>query len=318
MTTVFYPSENTVPSGSYVATIGFFDGVHRGHCHVVERLKTLAREQGKKSMLITFDQHPRQVVCSSWQPQLLTTLDEKIQYLSSLDIDVLVVLRFTKDMASLSAHDFMAQVLKGDLHADTLLTGYDNRFGHDRTETFSDYVRYGKELGISVLCADALDVKTHGEATIEEESVRVSSSVVRRLLQEGRVAEAAECLGRCYSISGSVVHGEHIGSGLGFPTANVKPTDDHRLIPATGVYAVRVELHGSLYRGVMNIGVRPTFGVHEQTLEVNILDFSGDIYGHSIKVMFVARLRGETHFDSASALVEQMKKDVLSARSILG
>lgn len=316
MITVFYPSETPVPNGRYVATIGFFDGVHRGHCHVVERLKSMAREQHKQSMLITFEHHPRQVVCPDWQPQLLTSLEEKQALLSAMDIDVLVVLRFTKSMAALSARQFMEQVLLRDLHADVLLTGYDNRFGHDRTEGFEDYVRYGRELGISVLCADAVDVTTTGSDGAGN-SVRVSSSVVRHMLQEGRVDEAAVCLGRCYSLMGTVVHGEQIGSSLGFPTANMEVTEENRLIPASGVYAVRVDVDSKGYIGVMNIGCRPTFGIHNQTLEVNILDFSGDIYGHHIKVSFVSRLREEKHFSSREALVNQMTIDVEIARAIL-
>jgi riboflavin kinase/FMN adenylyltransferase len=180
-----------------------------------------------------------------------------------------------------------------------LLTGYDNRFGHNRNEGFDDYVRYGHELGIEVRALPA-------EGT-------VSSSHVRKLLQEGLVSEAAECLGYPYRISGIVTHGEHIGTGLGFPTANLEPDEPLQLIPASGVYAVRC---GEM-KGMMNIGTRPTFGEHPQTLEVHLLDYHGNLYGQQLTIEFICRLRGEQHFDSAESLIEQLKKDAIQAKQLL-
>lgn len=315
--TIYYPAE-TLPEGRYAATVGFFDGVHLGHRYVLERLRSLAAQRGLQTMVITFERHPRQVLHSDWQPQLLTTLDEKAFFVAKTGIDVLVVLRFSPTMAALSARQFMQQVLKTSLGVQLLLTGYDNRFGHDRTEGFEQYAQYGRELGIDVVCGEPQDV----------DSLRVSSSAVRRLLSEGRVAEAARCLGRSYHLSGRVVHGEQIGRKLGFPTANVELDDPCRLVPAPGVYAVTVKVFSEnsefsdysessdSYLGVMNIGTRPTFDGHHQTLEVNILDFIGEIYGRRLTIGFVDRLRGEQHFSSPEALVTQMQHDVAEARSI--
>ena len=181
MRVVYYP-DRKIEEGPFAATIGFFDGVHQGHAFVIRHLKTMASQAGCKSMVITFDRHPREVVDPLWQPQLLTTLDEKVERLQQTGIDVLVVLRFDRAMAALSARQFMQQVLRDCLHVEHLLTGYDNRFGHDRTEGFSDYVAYGRELGISVLRSQAVETG---------QGKHVSSSLVRQLLNEGNVEEAA-------------------------------------------------------------------------------------------------------------------------------
>lgn len=309
MRIVYYP-DNRPDSGHYAATIGFFDGVHRGHRFVTEHLKEVAAAHGCQSMVITFERHPRQVVQPEWQPQLLTTLEEKTDLLAQAGIDVLVVLRFDCAMAGLSARQFMETVLRDSLRVSVLLTGYDNRFGHDRREGFNDYVAYGRELGIEVIQSRAVSL---GDGR------NVSSSLVRRLVSEGDVAQANECLGRHYRLTGRVVHGEQVGRQLGFPTANLELTDLHRLVPAVGVYAVEVAIEGddSRHIGMMNIGHRPTFGSHHSTLEVNILDFIGDLYGKTLTVFFVCRLRSEQRFDSPEALKEQMQHDADQARSIV-
>jgi riboflavin kinase/FMN adenylyltransferase len=260
-------------------------------------------------MVVTFERHPRQVLHSDWCPQLLSTLDEKLEQLSQTGIDFLVVLQFDEAMASLSAHDFMHDILCQRLGVKVLVTGYDNRFGHNRTEGFDDYVRYGREMGMAVVQGDPIEVS----------SIRVSSSKVRRLLAEGLVEQAAECLGRPYMLSGRVVCGEHIGREMGFPTANLQLADDGKLIPASGVYAVKVKLEGSaeLYHGMMNIGSRPTFGGQHQTLETHIFHFGGDIYGQQMTVLFVSRLRSEKRFDSREALMLQLESDLHQAEEKL-
>ena len=206
-----------------VATIGFFDGVHLGHCYIINKVIAIAHSNGLQSMVVTFERHPRQVICSDWHPQLLSTFDEKVALLSKTGIDLLVVLRFDASIATLSAHDFMADVLLRQLNVRKLVIGYDNHFGHrlpDSSEGFSDYVRYGRKLGISVVQGNPIDTA----------DVRVSSSKVRRLLAEGNVEKAYLCLGRPYQLQGWVVRGEHIGTGLGFPTANLQPDDADKLI----------------------------------------------------------------------------------------
>jgi len=295
----------------FAATIGFFDGVHRGHRYLIERLKSEARRRGLATMVITFDRHPREVLCAGWHPQLLTTTEEKRQLLLSTGIDRLVVLLFDEGLSRLSARDFMSQQLK-PLGVDLLLTGYDNHFGcrtANSQEGFADYQAYGRELQIEV---------TAGEPLAEGE-LRYSSSLVRRMLSQGDVAGARHCLDRCYALSGTVVHGEQIGRSIGFPTANIQPEESRKLIPSNGVYAVRagIDHESPTIGGIMNIGCRPTFGGHERTLEVHLLDFNADIYGHRLNVSFIDCLRQEQHFDSPQALAVQMQKDAAMARKIL-
>ena len=339
-------TDETRLTGCYAATIGFFDGVHLGHCYVLEQLHRLAQEKDMPSMAITFDRHPRQVVDTQWHPLLLTTLEEKIELLQQTGIDVLVVLPFDEKMASLSARDFMLQVLKERLGVRLLLTGYDNRFGHrtaDSHENFHDYVRYGNEMGIDVVCGEGLQTsRLQDDKTRRQQDNRtyVSSSLIRRLLSEGRVGEAAQCLGRPYSLSGTVVHGFEQGRKMGFPTANIQ-TDACRLVPADGVYAVHVKSQISNLKsplgsaawlvqeisnlksqisnliGLTNIGMRPTFDGHRRTIETHILDFEGDLYGQHITIDFVERLRDEQHFESPEELTQQMMRDAETAKRIL-
>ena len=287
-----------------VATIGVFDGVHLGHQLVISKVLEQARQRGLVSTVITFDRSPREVLDPSFRPQLLTTLEEKSDIIASLGVDQLVVLPFTREMASLSAWDFMQQVLSDQLHVKVLFTGYDNRFGHDRTEGFDDYVRYGEQLGMQVLRGDV--------ELMDGGSLAVSSSEIRRLLaDEGRVELMPRYLTRRYVLKGRVMPGEHIGHKIGYPTANLEPEGTGKLIPAAGVYAVWAMLDGeqSPRPAMMNIGMRPTFDGHHQTLEVNILGFDGDLYGQMVQVTFVERLRDERKFDSPEALAAQLEQD---------
>lgn len=305
-----------------VATIGMFDGVHKGHRFVLAHVCDYARKQGLQAMVITFDRHPREVVQTDWRPLLLTTNEERLRLLAETGIDYVKVLHFTSEMAGMSARDFMV-MMKEQLGVKVLLMGYDNRFGHDRQETFEDYVRYGEDIGMEVKQLPSLGQRSK----VEGQGPEVSSSMVRRLLAEGAVREAAECLGYPYSITGKVVKGEHIGTGLGYPTANLQPNDSRKMIPAPGVYAVSVTVEGQrsevegqrtkvegrrskdIYMGMMNIGTRPTFGVHPQTLEVHILDYEGDLYGKEITVSFIKRLREERCFDNKEELKTQLEED---------
>ena len=300
-------------SAACVATVGMFDGVHRGHQHVIGQVVEKAREAGLSSTVITFDKVPRQVLDPSFRPQLLTTLEEKENVIRQLGVDVLAVLPFTRETAGLSAQAFMQQVLHEQLQTKVLVTGYDNRFGHDRTEGFDDYVRYGRELGMEVL---------RGDAQLMDDGQRpVSSSVIRQLLaEEGRVDLMPHYLTRLYQLRGTVAPGEHIGHRLGYPTANLEVDEADKLIPAAGVYAVWTTLEGEQQprAAMMNIGNRPTFHGHRQTLEVNILDFEGNLYGQVMTVSFVERLRAERRFDSPEALAVQLEADKEKVKQILG
>ena len=296
----FVPSE--VPAVSQVATIGFFDGVHRGHCSLLSQVVRQAAQRNRQSTVVTFDIHPRQFVNPDFQPLLLTTLDEKLQLLSLQGIDRVAVLHFDEQMASLSAPDFMSVVLSRQLNVNTLVLGYDSRFGHGRTAGFADYEAYGHSMGIDVLRATPL---------LSDDGTPVSSSLVRNLLLSGNIAQANDALGRRYSLTGNVVDGFHEGRRLGFPTANLALADRQRLVPGRGVYAVWAELAGysEPMPAMMNIGTRPTYNGSSQTLEVHIIGYEGDLYGQDITVTFAEHIRSEQPFDSPSALASQLQLD---------
>ena len=284
-----------------VATIGFFDGVHMGHRYLISQVTEAAHSMSLKAMVITFDEHPRRVLHAAFQPQLLTTNAEKRQLFIATGIDTCAILHFDEATAALTAQQFMANVLRKRLNVRVLIIGYDNRFGHNRSEGFDDYVRYGHDCGIEVRKAEALTLG----------GVNVSSSVVRALLKEGSVERAARCLGYNYFMDGKVIHGVRVGRRLGFPTANIEPCDGRKMVPAVGVYAVRVLIDGepAAHRAIMNIGTRPTFGGSGMSMEVNIFGFEGDIYGRTMRVEFVHRLRAERKFDSADELARHIAAD---------
>lgn len=284
----------------YCATIGFFDGVHRGHQFMIDSLTTMAHAQGRQSLVITFDRHPRQVVHADYVPQLITTTDEKLQLLHATAADRIEVLHFDAQMAQLSAYEFMRQVLHEKYGVAMLLTGYDNRFGHNRAESFADYVRYGEEMGMEVRQNTPIDI----------DGLRVSSSLIRRLIVEGNITEASNCMGHPYSITGSVAHGFQEGRRIGFPTANIVPESAEKLVPGNGVYATRVSVEGGEWMPAMlNIGTNPTFQRQQTTIEAHIIGFEGDIYGRKVRVEFGRKLRDEQRFESVEALQKQLEAD---------
>lgn len=284
-----------------VATIGFFDGVHRGHQFLIANVREEARKAGLPSLVITFDRHPRQVLSQDYQPRLLTTLDRKLQLLSLTGVDNVAVLHFTKEMAALSARDFMQQILRDKLNVRELIIGYDNRFGHNRAEGFDDYVGYGKEIGIQVRQATPFAVG----------DIKVSSSLTRSFLEGGEVEMAMRCLGRPYELSGMVVKGFQQGRKLGFPTANLDTGNSGLLIPKGGVYAVKASIdnHQRLLPAMMDIGTRPTYGGTRLSLEVNIFNFHGSLYGKRLTVQFFKRMRDDRKFESIEDLAAQLQKD---------
>lgn len=284
----------------YCATIGFFDGVHRGHQFMIDSLTTMAHAQGRQSLVITFDRHPRQVIHADYVPQLITTTDEKLQLLHATAADRIEVLHFDAQMAQLSAYEFMRQVLHEKYGVAMLLTGYDNRFGHNRAESFADYVRYGEEMGMEVRQNTPIDI----------DGLRVSSSLIRRLIVEGNITEASNCMGHPYSITGSVAHGFQEGRRIGFPTANIVPESAEKLVPGNGVYATRVSVEGGEWMPAMlNIGTNPTFQRQQTTIEAHIIGFDGDIYGKKLCVEFAMKLRDEQRFESVEALQKQLEAD---------
>ena len=283
-----------------VATIGFFDGVHLGHRFLIDEMKEIAKARNLPSAVITFPEHPRAVLHADYQPKLLNSFEEKLQQLETTGVDYCIVLDFTIELSRLSAKEFITSILAKSLHVKTLLIGYDHRFGHDRTDGFEQYVTYGKNYGIRVIKASQY---SEGEAA-------VSSSEIRKLLAECRVEEAAHLLTYPYGLRGSIVSGYKVGRKLGFPTANIQVDEPFKIIPGIGVYAVRVYLNEQRYKGMLYIGNRPTLDNGDNiTLEVNILNFSGDIYNNEITVAFIQHVRGDIKFNSLDQLIDQLKKD---------
>lgn len=292
-------------SEARVASIGFFDGVHRGHLCLIEQLRDEAGRRGMGSLLVTFDRHPRTVLSPSQVPPLLTTLEEKERLLRETGVSEIAILPFTLELSRLSAREFMEQVLRRELGVEVLILGYDHAFGHGGG-SLDDYVRWGRETGIEVVRAHELS------------SLMVSSSKCRRLIEEGDVRGASEMLGRFYTLSGEVVRGFHVGHELGFPTANLQ-VDAEKVMPRNGAYAVWATLaDGERRGGMLNIGTRPTIGNGETTsVEVNLLDYDGNLYDQRLTVEFVARLRDERRFDSRSELMSQLALDEAAARELL-
>ena len=282
-----------------VATIGFFDGVHLGHRYLINQVKIAASQCGWCSSIITFPVHPRQVIQSDYQPQLLSSPEEKIELLDQTGVDHCILLPFTQELSKLTAWEFM-QLLYDKYKVRMLVIGYDHRFGHNRAETFEDYCRYGRELGIHIMQATAYT----------QEQDKVSSSAIRRALLSGDVMTAKKYLGYNYFLEGTVVGGYQVGRKIGFPTANLRVDFPNKLIPSIGVYAVRVHVAGQQWKGMLSIGYRPTLNNgNDISIEVHILDFEGDIYHQKIRLEFIEYLRPEIKFDSIDELVLQMHKD---------
>lgn len=308
------PADRIRPS---VATIGFFDGVHRGHRYLLSQVQAAAAQRGLASTVITFPVHPRSVMQPDFRAELLTTCTEKLALLDGLGLDYCLLLDFTPALAALSARQFM-ELLAGRYNIRVLFIGYDHRFGHDRREGFDDYVRYGRELGIEILPGEAYLPSSLGISGEAGEDLRIGSSSIRRLLHEGDVARAADYLGYRYFLNGTVGSGFQVGHKLGYPTANLEVDDPCKLIPARGVYAVEVLVDGHSYGGMLNIGCRPTLdNGTNRTIEVHIFDFDADIYHHPLRLTFVQRIRPERKFDSLDELAAQLHRDAAEARTLL-
>lgn len=282
-----------------MATIGFFDGVHVGHRFLIDEVKAAAAQRGLPSAVITFPTHPRSVLQQAYQPRLLNSFADKLRLLATTGVDYCIVLDFTEALSQLSAEAFL-RILATQWRVKGLVIGYDHRFGHDRRDGFEQYVEYGQRWGIEILKAAAFDAG----------HTAVSSSEIRRLVQEGKVERAAQLLTYAYHISGRIVSGYKVGRTLGFPTANIQPDDPMQLLPGIGVYAVWVEVAGQRYKGMLYIGSRPTLDNGTQlSIEVHILHFSGDIYNDPIRVSFAHFVRGDEKFDSLEALKAQLMRD---------
>ena len=290
-----------------VATVGTFDGVHRGHWEVLQEIRRRARATGRRSVLVTFDPHPLRIVRPEHAPPLLTTPVEKKEILAESGLDYAVFTTFTEKLSRYEPRRFIEEILVGRLGVEELVIGYDHGFGRDRSGDAETLRSVGAELGFVV------DVVP----PVAADGAPVSSSRIRRAVAEGRMPEARACLGRPYSVRGFVVKGEGRGRQLGFPTANLKVGDAYKLIPASGIYAVRGVLRDGTFQGALHLGPRPTFQGSPPTVELHLLDFEGDLYGEEVRVDFVELLREVRPFDSVAALVDQMREDVEAARAVL-
>lgn len=303
-----HSSRRTKGRSGYAAAIGFFDGVHRGHQFLLRQVKAEAAQRGLRTMAITFSAHPRQTLRSDYQPELITTNEEKLQLLEECGLDACALLDFTPEMAAMPAREFMETYLSKLLGVLCLVIGYDHRFGSDRAEGFLDYALHGRKLGMDVVKARPFDAG----------DLRVSSSAVRRFLSGGNVEMAKICLGRPYALRGTVVEGRHVGRGLGFPTANLQPCDPEKILPGRGVYAVQAETGGRTYGGMLNIGWRPTLdNGKDASVEAHLFGFEGSLYGKPLTLLFEHRLRDEQRFGSLEELQEQLREDAIRAKRFL-
>ena len=291
-----------------VITVGTFDGVHRGHRDVVERLVVRSRSLKIPSVLVTFEPHPLEIVNPAAAPQLLTTHYEKLEVLSETGIDYLAVLPFTPALAAFSAEDFVELVLRRRFRLRELLIGYDHGFGRQRAGNVDVLRTLGERDGFKVEVVDAV-------ATPDGHSV--SSTSIRRAVAGGDLERARAGLGRPYSVSGRVIEGSKRGRTIGFPTLNLGPPPSRKLLPPEGVYAVRVQTPRGPVGGMMNLGPRPTFGDPATSLEAHLFDTTGDFYGADVRIDFVGRLRETRKFASAEQLRQQLHHDERDARNAL-
>jgi riboflavin kinase/FMN adenylyltransferase len=291
------------PGRPTAVTIGVFDGVHRGHQHLVGVLLENARGQGLASVAVTFNPHPRSVLRPGMAITYLTSLEERVEQLQALGLDAVAVLPFTSELAQLSPEDFLRMLVE-ELQMKLLIVGPDFALGRNRAGTIGVMRQAGQRLGFRVEVAPLL----------AEEGEKVGSSAIRQALSEGDLGLVARLLGRAFSLRGPVIEGDRRGRTLGFPTANMAIGVDHAL-PAYGIYVTRSHLRESTHESCTSIGIRPTFDVEPRpTVETFIIDFDDDVYGQDMRIELLHRLRGEVKFESADELIEQMHRDIRDTR----
>jgi riboflavin kinase / FMN adenylyltransferase len=282
-----------------VATVGVFDGVHHGHWGIIQRLVSSAKEKNCESVVITFNPHPRLVLGNVQEVRLLQSLDEKLERFEKAGVDAALVIPFDKSFASIDSSDFIRNILVDIVHVSKIITGHDHMFGHGRQGDFALIEELGKKF----------DFEVEQVAAIEHCGRMVSSSVIRNSIIEGDMEMANCMLGYTYFLKGKVVRGNQLGKLIGFPTANIQLLDPYKLLPANGVYASFVKWNGNIYKGMSNIGTRPTIDANRLTIEVNIFDFDDEIYTDVISLYFVHRTRDEKKFGGLEQLKEQLFSD---------
>lgn len=282
-------------------TVGTFDGVHAGHRVLIQTVLNEAAKSGGRSVIVTFDPHPREIIDPGAAGiKLLSTLKERCELLADLGIDEMVVIPFDRDFSLLTSEEFVKKIIWEKIGVSNFVIGYDHHFGRDREGTIDTVKRLGVELGFA----------SHVVLKQEVGDQTVSSTAVRRAIQvEGDMTQATNFLERYYLLNGTVIHGDKRGKSLGYPTANIQPENPSKIIPLKGVYATWIRVEERYYRGMLNIGDRPTFEKANFSIEVHILDFDEDIYGKEIQVQFVERIRDEMVFSGKNELIDQLNSD---------
>ena len=293
------------PQKDILLTIGVFDGVHLGHKHLISKLKELARKQGVSSGVITFSQHPQEVLSPQTKLPSLTGIEQRIALLQDEGVDIVLPLPFTPQLAGLSPKQFL-ELLKEYLKMKGLVVGPDFALGKDRQGDIDALRRLGQEMGFSVTVVPPMTID--GQV--------VSSTAVRKALAEGDMKQAQKLLGRPFSLQGRVVAGDKRGMDLGFPTANLD-VEPGQALPAGGIYACQAHIDGQTYSAMTNIGNRPTFGGGQQIIEVYLIDYNGDLYGHELAIDIIGRLRDEKKFDTPEQLKEQIAEDIIQGKDML-
>ena len=290
-----------------IVTIGTFDGVHLGHCKILEQITKSAHSLHCESLVLTFFPHPRMVLQEDTEMKQLNTLDEKIELLDNLGIDNLIVHPFDKEFSRLTAEEFVKEVLVDVFKIKKIIIGYDHRFGRNRTATIDDLIQFGETYGFEVEQISAEEIN----------EVSISSTKIRNALLEGNIELATRYLGYNYSLTGMISKGKQLGRTIGFPTANINIEEEYKLIPLKGVYIAKSVLNGKTFFGMMNIGNRPTVDGTTQTIEINFFDFKQDLYNQKITVSLLNRMRAEQKFESVEALKTQLEKDKLMAKNYI-
>ena len=306
---VFYDIQHLPDFKNAVITVGTFDGVHLGHKTILKEVTDHAKKVNGESVLLTFEPHPRKLLFPDQALGIITPLHQKIELISRLGIGNIVVVPFTREFASLSAQEYVERFLVGIFHPHSIIIGYDHRFGHDRKGDLKLLEHYAP--------IDNYELIEIAPKLIDEAAV--SSTKIRHFITSGHMEDAANMLGRHYSLTGTVVHGRKLGRTIGYPTANIEPTEKEQILPAIGIYAIQAIHNDIRYNGMLSIGYNPT--VTDQRvirIEANLFDFDKDIYGDLLEIFFIRKIRDEQKFESLDALMEQLRRDEGMVKGLIG
>jgi len=299
--------ENYSSKTPSVITIGTFDGVHIGHRKIINQLTTISSTDNLVSILLSFFPHPKMVLQSNNEIKLINTINEKQDLLSALNLDFLIIKEFTKEFSRLSALEFVRDILVNKLNAKHIIIGYDHHFGRNRTANIQQLREFGELYDFTVTEILAQDI----------DNIAISSTKIRKALNNGDIKLANNYLGYNYFFNGTVIHGNNIGQTISFPTANIKIDESYKLVPKNGVYIVKSFIDNKCVFGMMNIGTNPTFNRKNQSIEIHFLDFNKNIYNQSLSVEMISRIRSEKKFSSVENLKKQLELDKVTTLSYI-